>query len=131
MKQCPGFTLIELLVVLALMGLLSSLALPSFQGMQQRSQRVMAKVALLKAAQWLERSASIQGSYPSSLPDAVWQVEPMRYRLELSGQSNAFLLKAVPMGSQAADPCATLTLNQTGERGVLGGSLSASVCWDR
>ena len=129
MKLHQGFTLIELLTVMALIGLLSALALPSFQGLQQRSQRALAKVALMKAAAWLERSASTQGSYPSALPEAVWQSSEMRYRLELQSQTNTFMLHAVPTGSQTSDACATLTLNQAGERGVLGASKEAGACW--
>lgn len=129
MRRVLGFTLIELLTVLAIVGLIGSLALPSFQGVQQRAQRALAKVALLKAAHWLERAFSTQGSYPITLPDAVWQSPDMRYRVELQSQTTAFVLKAVPTGGQSADVCATLTLNQSGERGVLGASLSAGACW--
>jgi type IV pilus assembly protein PilE len=129
MRQVKGFTLLELLVALALIGLLSSMAMPRFQGMQQRSQRALAKVALLKAAAWLERSASTQGSYPSNLPEAVWQCAELHYRLQLQSQADAFVLKAEPTGSQTSDACATLTLNQAGERGVEGASAGAGVCW--
>ena len=131
MKLHQGFTLIELLTVMALIGLLCTLALPSFQGLQQRSQRALAKVALMKAAAWLERSVSTQGSYPSALPEAVWQSSEMRYRLELQSQTNTFMLHAVPTGAQSSDPCATLSLNQAGERGVVGASVSAGGCWGR
>lgn len=131
MRQLQGFTLLELLVVLALIGLLSSLAVPGFQGMQQRSQRALAKVALLKAAHWLERSASTQGSYPSALPDAIGHSPELHYRLQLQSQAEAFVLKAIPTGTQSSDACATLTLNQAGERGVLGATLTAAACWGR
>ena len=69
----PGFSLIELLVVMALVALLSSFALPTYHGSQQRAQRTLAKLALMKTAHWLERSASASGNYPTLLPDAVWQ----------------------------------------------------------
>ena len=131
MRAGQGFTLLELLAVLALIGLLSSWAVPSFQGMQQRSQRTLAKVALVKTAAWLEHSASAQGSYPSTLPDAVWQSTGLHYRLDLQSQADSFVLQAVPTDGQSADACATLTLNQAGERGVLGTTLTAGVCWGR
>ena len=129
MKRIKGFTLIEMLTVLALIGLLTSLAWPSFQGFQQRAQRTLAKVALLKAAHWMERTASSQGRYPSVMPEGVWQSPDMRYRLELQNLDAAFVLMAVPTGGQSADACATLTLNQAGERGVQGATLPAGVCW--
>lgn len=131
MKHGNGFTLLELLVVVALIGLLSSWAVPSFQAMQQRSQRALAKVALLKAAHWLEQAASARGSYPDTLPASLWQNPALHYQLNLQSQADAFVLKAVPTGAQGSDACATLTLNQAGEQGVWGATLSAGSCWSR
>ena len=126
-----GFTLIELLFVMALIAILSSIALPSYQHTQQKSQRTLAKLALAKTAHWLERSASIAGHYPSSLPDSVWQSSELRYRLQVQSQAQSFTLIAIPLGAQAKDVCGTLTLGHTGERGVQNAALSAAQCWDR
>ena len=126
-----GFTLVELLCVMALVALLSSLALPSYQSSQQRAQRSLAKLALMKTAHWLERAASLSSIYPTVLPDAVWQSSDMRYRLQLQGQANAYLLTAIPLGSQSSDPCGQLTLSHTGERGVQHALFSAAQCWSR
>ena len=67
-QTVPGWTLIELLFVLALMGLCAGLAAPSYHGLQQRSQRAQARMLLLQTAQSLERTAGVQGSYPTTLP---------------------------------------------------------------
>jgi type IV pilus assembly protein PilE len=132
MKNLPhGFTLVELLCVMAVVALLSSFALPSFHSSQQRGQRTLAKLALMKSAHWLERAASLSGVYPSTMPNAVWQSGELHYRLTLQSQSHAFVLIATPVGSQSQDPCGQLTLNHAGERGVQFASLSASRCWDR
>ena len=69
---CPVFSLIELLCVLAIVGLLSTLAMPVYQNAQARSKRQLAKVALVKSAQWLEQAAMATGRYPAVLPDSVW-----------------------------------------------------------
>jgi type IV pilus assembly protein PilE len=126
-----GFTLIELLFVMALVAILSSIALPSYQHTQQKSQRTLAKLALAKTAHWLERSASISGNYPTSLPDSVWQSRELRYRLQLQSQAQSFTLTAIPLGAQAKDACGSLTLGHTGERGVQNATLSAAPCWER
>ena len=126
-----GFTLIELLFVMALIAVLSILALPSYQHTQQKSQRTLAKLALAKTAHWLERSASISGNYPTSLPDSVWQSIELRYRLQLQSQAQSFTLTAIPLGAQAKDACGSLTLGHTGERGVQNAILSAAPCWER
>lgn len=131
MNKGQGFTLIEMLTVLALIGLLASWALPGIQGMQQRSQRALAKVALLQSAHGLERVASTQGAYPSVLPASFWQSPGLHYQLTLQSTANGFLLKAIPTGSQSADPCATLTLNQAGERGLEGAQQDVALCWGR
>ena len=46
-----GFSLIELICVMAIIGLLTAIAMPVYQTAQSRSQRQLAKVALMKSAQ--------------------------------------------------------------------------------
>lgn len=123
-----GFSLIELICVMAIIGLLTAFAMPMYQTAQARSQRQLAKVALMKSAQWLEQVATGQGSYPDSLPESVWRTDPMRYRLSVSSQGQSYVLTATPLGSQASDSCGTLSLNQAGLRSAQG---NASECWSK
>jgi len=126
-----GFTLIELLFVMAVIAILSSFALPSFQQTQLKSQRTLAKLALAKTAHWLERAASMSGNYPSAVPDSVWQSTELRYRLQVQSQAQSFTVTAIPLGAQAEDACGSLTLGHTGERGVQNAALTAAQCWER
>jgi len=113
-----GFSLIELICVMAIIGLLTAFAMPVYQTAQSRSQRQLAKVALMKTAQWLEQAATSQGSYPATL----------RYRISLSSQGQSYLLTATPVGAQSTDTCGALTLNQAGQRGS---QADVSSCWSK
>jgi type IV pilus assembly protein PilE len=87
----------------------------------------------------MERYYSANGQYlsPSNaapvLPQRLQQV-PMqgsvRYRLSVREASvNSYLVQAVPEGSMAGDVCGSLTINQTGLRGVLNSTRSVAECW--
>jgi type IV pilus assembly protein PilE len=113
---------------MSVIGLLSALAMPVYQTAQARSQRQLAKLALMKSAQWLEQTATTQGSYPANLPASVWQTPELKYRINVSSQSQTYVLTAVPLGNQQTDDCGSLTLNQTGQRGAQG---DAALCWSK
>ena len=113
---------------MSVIGLLSALAMPVYQTAQARSQRQLAKLALMKSAQWLEQAATSQGSYPASLPTSVWQTPELKYRINVSSQSQTYVLTASPVGNQQADDCGSLTLNQAGQRSAQG---DAAMCWSK
>jgi len=54
-KKPAGFTLIELMVAVAIVGILASIAIPSYTKYVQRSKRTEAMVALMQAAQIQEK----------------------------------------------------------------------------
>lgn len=128
-----GWSVIELMLVLACMAILTQWALPTFTQWQQRSQRSHARVVLMHAAQWLERSATANGRYPSQdeVPPQLWQAEGLRYRLQATLSDDRFTLEAHPMDTQADDACGTLTLTHLGEQGVQDAQLDAAPCWQR
>ena len=63
-----GFTLIELMIVVAIVGILSAIAYPSYAGYIRKGHRADARAGLLQAQQWLERASTATGLYPTTLP---------------------------------------------------------------
>lgn len=58
-----GFTLVEMLIVLALMGILTAIAVPQYNAYRIRSNRADAKVALVEGAQRMERYFTRSSSF--------------------------------------------------------------------
>ncbi|MBK8507289.1 MAG: prepilin-type N-terminal cleavage/methylation domain-containing protein [Candidatus Competibacteraceae bacterium] len=142
-----GFTLIELVVVVAIIGILAAIAYPSYQDSVRKSKRADAKSALLELAQWMERNYTLTNQYNRAVGDSTDQTTAQMtsklpfnqsprdstkaYDLSVSAvTNNGFQIDATPAGTQASDPCKTLTLTHTGAKGVAGGAMStAAECW--
>ena len=136
-----GFTLIEVMIVVAIVAILSAIALPSYTEYVRRGHRADARAGLLQAQQWLERAATATGVYPTTLPAALtWSGDTSkRYDIGFAaGNTNAaFTLTAIPRnpGPQAGDKCGTFTLANTGLRGANGKTSGQSGydpdCWGK
>ncbi len=124
--RARGFTLIELMIVVAVVGILTAIAYPSYTEYVRRGHRADARAGLLQAQQWLERAATATGTYPTTLPDALkWSTDTTkRYTIDFQdgNTTTAYTLTATPKptGPQANDKCGTYTLSNTGLRGANG-----------
>lgn len=133
MPRQAGVTLIELLIVVVVVGILASVAIPSYMDYVSRAKRSEAKAVLQEEAQFLEQYYTTNGTYTgattrlSQLPrDGGTQT----YSITLAiPNSTSFLLRAVPVNSMASDTCGTFTLSQTGAQGVAGATRTAVDCW--
>lgn len=142
LRKASGFTLIELMIAIAIIGILATIALPSYNSYVQRSNRVDAQTALLELAQALERSFTLNNTYCTSvtagsctisLDSTVTSRVSARYTIsnptQASGTATAtsYVLRAVPVAgsAQASDRCGTLELTSTGSR-----TASVAGCWN-
>lgn len=130
-RRCEqrGFTLIELMIVVAVVGILSAIAYPSYAEYIRRGHRAEARAGLLQAAQWMERAATATGTYPLTFPAALQTVPNNRYDIALVSDGATFTLTAKPKGSQVGDKCGNYTLTNTGLRGTTAGVVTE--CWGK
>ena len=129
-----GFSLIELLVALAILAIVSTIAVPLYTQYANRTYRSQAQSDLLNCAQSLERFASQAFSYenaadtnadgvgdadgPGPIANQICaprSVAEGRYAIIVLGTATAFTLTATPQGNLSED--GLMTYNSAGVRG--------------
>ncbi len=140
MKQLQsGFSLIELMIAVAVVGILASIAYPSYQGHVAKSNRTESMQKIMELAQFEERFFTETGRYTSTIP---FDGSGTHYGYVSSISATAFTITATPGGSQAIhdSDCGVLSYNSTGVKCIANGtkcsdSATASVradveaCW--
>ncbi len=129
-----GFTLIELMITVALIGILSMIALPIYSNHLVHAKRLQAEVALIQLANALENYFLVHHTYEKAtlaqlaLSDKVANVA---YELQITSADNQnYQLTAIPRGKQAQKDtaCAALLLNSAGIKTITGTGDSMQ-CW--
>jgi type IV pilus assembly protein PilE len=119
-----GFTLIELLAALAILGILITIAFPSYHDMVRKSRRTDATMELFRIQLEQERYRATHQHYAEGLTALGWPTEEVdspagHYRITLEAvvdPMTAFRARATPRTGtdQVHDACGTLTIDQNG-----------------
>ena len=136
-----GFTLIELMLVVAIIGVLTLIALPSYDSYLIRTRRAEGRKELMALAAAQERfftncnffAPSISGAQSDCTGLGRGSGTPLTengyYQISLTNAATSYTLTATPQGHQAKDDaCKTLTLTDTGVKASTG-SGTAKQCW--
>jgi len=127
-KKVSGFTLIELMLVVMIIGILASIAYPSYQDYMTRTRRVEAEGIMLEITSLIERTFTETGTYVgAALPfNQSPKSGNAMYNIAYSAGPTAtsFTLSATPQGTQAAADtrCTVLSLDGAGVKCILGES---------
>lgn len=126
-----GMTLIEVVLVAGLLGLLLSLAMPTYRGYLERGHRVEAIRLLLAAAACQERHRARSGAFDTTRCAGNSDNEFYRLIIEPEGQPSSleFMLIAKPLERQQHDICGSLSLDQSGTQGISGPPDRLQKCW--
>ena len=139
-----GFTLIELLVVVVLIGILSSIAIPTYTDSIIKSRRADGTAKAMEIAQMQERLFTTTYSYANTTTALGYGVNPVpseegHYNVSISvpggcttgGVHSCYLITATATGAQTDDEdCAVLYLNARGQKTSEDSDGDASTgCW--
>jgi type IV pilus assembly protein PilE len=122
-RQAPGFTLIEVLITMAILAIITAIAIPAYQGYisTARETEGWENLSALKLAEeefFLENNGYFSGGNATALnvsSSGLWQAEPSKdgtfnfdYAVVLSGGG----YQATATGKNKVDPSVILTVDK-------------------
>ena len=139
-----GYTMVELMVVLTVLGVIVTIAIPSYRDHILRSRRMEVKIALFDIADKMLRFYHDNKSFTNDLVLLGYPSDPIitengYYSIDVEDNGGGggacpiaicFELHAVPLASQTADTeCTEFVLNSRGEKTAEDGGGPTTGCW--
>ena len=124
MQKQAGFTLVELIIAVTIIGILTAIALPNYQGYVRRTHCEDAKATITGAANLLERYRAQNNSYAGATlgnyaTSPQGNSSKTQFNIAISARTaTTYTLTATPVGMLAGE--GTLGLKSTGEREATG-----------
>ena len=151
MSKDSGFTLVELMIVVAIVGVLSAIAIPTFNGYKIRTMRTdECKKPMYEIGLELEKFHQLNGTYTTSFgvdPTSDINYKEFsnpadtagsnyKYKIEKGSTDsiqNSFKISCVKQTANKDSSCGDLTLDSFGREGMdnpISGSISTNeTCW--
>ncbi len=132
-SSAKGFTLIELMITVAIVGIIATVALPSYRAYILKSRRADAMSTLSQAQTTFERCYAANFTYavpPCTAPSAT-SLNGF-YSISAVSTATTYTVTASTTGSQVADTtCQQMTLDQANQKTAID-SLGATQlsCWN-
>ncbi|MCL1044076.1 prepilin-type N-terminal cleavage/methylation domain-containing protein [Shewanella electrodiphila] len=129
MKKKTGFTLIEVMITVVIIGILASIAYPSYTGFIAKGARADGLAGLMAVANRQEQYYLDNRSYTTDMTKLgfnadPWVVENTFYEIDSTIAAGVLTISATAKGVQATrdSACASITLTDSGLR-------SPEECW--
>jgi len=129
-KKNYGVTLIELLIAVVIVGILTSVAYPSYVNFTLKSNRTEGQRELMRLANLQEQLYVDSRAYTTDMKELGMPADPYitengLYSIDATVSGETFLLKATAKLGQTKDSgCLELTITDTGKKSPTSG------CWE-